>query len=82
LTRYYNADIVIYGLLIAGIWQGTGLVMCIMLAGLRGIDEDIWKAAPGGRYPDLEDLCPRRHPDDAPRLVTTLVLVASGVVKL
>ena len=25
--------------------QGTGLIMVIMLAGLRGIDEDIWKAA-------------------------------------
>src|ERR1041385_1874447 len=41
----YNSDIVIYGILIAGLWQGTGLVMCLMLAGLRGIDEDIWKAA-------------------------------------
>ena len=41
----YNADIVIYGVLIAGLWQGTGLVMCLMLAGLRGIDEDIWKAS-------------------------------------
>jgi glucose/mannose transport system permease protein len=41
----YDADLVLYGLLIAGLWQGTGLIMCIMLAGLRGIDEDIWKAA-------------------------------------
>src|SRR6188472_3693355 len=40
----YNADLVLYGLVIAGLWQGTGLVMCLMLAGLRGIDEDIWKA--------------------------------------
>jgi glucose/mannose transport system permease protein len=52
----YDADIVIYGILIAGLWQGTGLIMCIMLAGLRGIDEDIWKAA---LY---------YHPDDAARL--------------
>ena len=29
----YNADIVIYGILIAGLWQGTGLIMCLMLAG-------------------------------------------------
>jgi len=40
-----NPDTVLYGLLIAGLWQGTGFVMCLMLAGLRGIDEDIWKAA-------------------------------------
>ncbi len=31
----YNPNIVMYGLLIAGLWQGTGLIMCIMLAGLR-----------------------------------------------
>ena len=29
-----NPQIVMYGLLIAGLWQGTGLVMCLMLAGL------------------------------------------------
>ena len=40
-----DPDTVMFGLLIAGLWQGTGLIMCIMLAGLRGIDEDIWKAA-------------------------------------
>ena len=40
-----NPDIVMIGLLIAGLWQGTGLIMVIMLAGLRGIDEDIWKAS-------------------------------------
>ncbi|MYH58707.1 MAG: sugar ABC transporter permease, partial [Boseongicola sp. SB0675_bin_26] len=41
----YNQDIVIYGILIAGLWQGTGLIMVLMLAGLRGIDPEIWKAA-------------------------------------
>ena len=40
-----NPDIVMFGLLIAGLWQGTGLIMVIMLAGLRGIDDEIWKAA-------------------------------------
>jgi glucose/mannose transport system permease protein len=35
----------IYTLVIAGVWHAAGLVMAIMLAGLRGIDDDIWKAA-------------------------------------
>ena len=35
----YNSDIVIYGVLIAALWQGTGLVMCLMLAGMRGNDK-------------------------------------------
>jgi glucose/mannose transport system permease protein len=38
-------DAVIYTLVIAGVWHAAGLVMAIMLAGLRGIDDDIWKAA-------------------------------------
>ena len=40
-----RADTVLYCLVIAGVWHAAGLVMAIMLAGLRGIDEDIWKAA-------------------------------------
>ncbi|MEY4696809.1 MAG: hypothetical protein RIT14_1237, partial [Pseudomonadota bacterium] len=32
-----SKDTVIYALLIAGLWQGTGFVMVLMLAGLRGI---------------------------------------------
>ena len=40
-----DGSLAIYGVLLAGLWQGTGLVMVIMLAGLRGIDEDIWKAS-------------------------------------
>ena len=36
---------VIYTLVFAAVWHASGLVMAIMLAGLRGIDEDIWKAA-------------------------------------
>ena len=62
----YDADLVIYGVLIAGLWQGTGLIMCLMLAGLRGIDEDIWKAARVDGHTDVENLSVYRHPDDAP----------------
>ncbi len=35
----------IYGLVVAGIWQGSGVTMAILLAGLRGIDAEIWRAA-------------------------------------
>ena len=63
----YNSEIVIYGILIAALWQGTGLVMCLMLAGLRGIDEDIWKAARVDGIPMWEDLHLHRDPHDARR---------------
>ncbi len=35
----------IFGLVVAGIWQGSGVTMAILLAGLRGIDTEIWRAA-------------------------------------
>ncbi|MCB1487776.1 MAG: sugar ABC transporter permease [Bauldia sp.] len=40
-----DPETAIYGLVIGGIWQGSGVTMAILLAGLRGIDSEIWKAA-------------------------------------
>ena len=78
----YNADIVIYGILIAGLWQGTGLVMCLMLAGLRGIDEDIWKAARVDGIPMWRTYLFIIIPMMRPVFITTLVIIASGIVKV
>ena len=78
----YNADLVIYGILIAGLWQGTGLVMCLMLAGLRGIDEDIWKATRIDGIPMWKTYLFVVIPMMRPVFITTLVLITSGIVKL
>jgi glucose/mannose transport system permease protein len=78
----YNADIVIYGILIAGLWQGTGLIMCLMLAGLRGIDEDIWKAARVDGIPMWKTYLFVVIPMMRPVFITTLVLITAGIVKL
>lgn len=40
-----NKDFVIYTVVIAGVWQASGFVMAMFLAGLRGIDGEIMKAA-------------------------------------
>ncbi|OMP68901.1 ABC transporter permease, partial [Agrobacterium tumefaciens] len=40
-----NADMAIYTVVIAGVWQASGFVMAMFLAGLRGIDGEIIKAA-------------------------------------
>ena len=40
-----NEDMAIYTLVIAGVWQASGFVMAMFLAGLRGIDQDVIKAA-------------------------------------
>ena len=78
----YDKDIVIYGILIAGLWQGTGLVMCLMLAGLRGIDEDIWKAARVDGIPVWKTYVYVVIPMMRPVFVTTLVIIASGIVRI
>lgn len=78
----YNPDIVIYGILIAGLWQGTGLVMCLMLAGLRGIDEDIWKAARVDGIPMWRTYIFVVIPMMRAVFITTLVIIASGIVKV
>ena len=40
-----NSDMAIYTVVIAGVWQSSGFVMALFLAGLRGIDDSIMKAA-------------------------------------
>ncbi|MGL4310109.1 MAG: carbohydrate ABC transporter permease [Paracoccaceae bacterium] len=77
-----NPDTVLYGLLIAGLWQGTGFVMCLMLAGLRGIDEDIWKAARVDGISTWKTYLVVIIPMMRPVFITTLVLVAAGIIKL
>jgi glucose/mannose transport system permease protein len=78
----YDSTIVIYGILIAALWQGTGLVMCLMLAGLRGIDEDIWKAARVDGIPMWKTYLFIIIPMMRPVLITTLVIIAAGIVKV
>ena len=40
-----NPEMSIYTVVIAGVWQSSGFVMAMFLAGLRGIDDSIIKAA-------------------------------------
>jgi glucose/mannose transport system permease protein len=40
-----NPDRAIYTVVLAGVWQSAGFVMALFLAGLRGIDDSIIKAA-------------------------------------
>lgn len=40
-----NPDKVVYCLVIAAVWQASGFIMALFLAGLRGVDGDLIKAA-------------------------------------
>ena len=78
----YNMDIVIYGILAAGLWQGTGFIMCLMLAGLRGIDQEIWKAARIDGIPMWKTYIQIVIPMMRPVFITTLVIIAAGIIKV
>jgi glucose/mannose transport system permease protein len=75
-------DIVIYGILAAGLWQGTGFIMCLMLAGLRGIDQEIWKAARIDGIPMWKTYIQIVIPMMRPVFITTLVIIAAGIIKV
>lgn len=77
-----HRDTVIYALLIAGIWQGTGFVMALMLAGLRSVDDEIWKASRVDGIPKWKTYIFVVIPMMRGVFVTTLVIIASGIVRL
>lgn len=79
LTR---ADTAIYVVAFCGVWQASGLVMAIMLAGLRGIDGDLVNAA---KVEGISTYRFYRHiaiPLLTPMFATALVLLSVGGVKV
>ncbi|MCD7060867.1 carbohydrate ABC transporter permease [Pelagibacterium xiamenense] len=77
-----RGDMVLYALLIAGLWQGTGFVMVLMLAGLRSIDDEIWKAARVDGIPAWRTYLFIVLPMMRGVFVTAVVLVGAGIVRL
>jgi glucose/mannose transport system permease protein len=75
-------DRVIYTLVIAAIWHASGLVMAIMLAGLRGIDREIWNAARVDGLPIWRVFVFIIIPMMRGSFATAFVLLATSVVKL
>jgi len=77
-----DPDKAIYAVVIAAVWQASGLVMALMLAGLRGIDDEIWKAARLDGIPRWRVYAQIVLPMLAPTVATVFVLLATGVVKV
>ena len=77
-----NREMSIYAVVIAGLWQGTGVVMALMLAGLRGIDDEIWRASRIDGIPKWRTYVQIVLPMMRPVLITTFVIVASGAVRI
>ena len=77
-----DQDMVMYTIVIATVWQAAGLVMAMFLAGLRGIDGDIWKAARVDGIPVWRVYLSIILPMLGPSIATVLVLLSTAVIKL
>lgn len=77
-----SQDKVIYTLVIAAVWQASGLVVAVLLAGLRGIDEALWNAARIDGVPRWRYTLSVVLPQLGPAFGTAFVLLAVGVVKV
>lgn len=77
-----DQDMVMYTIVIATVWQASGLVMALMLAGLRGIDDEIWKAARIDGIPAWRVYVSIVLPMLGPSVATVFMLLATAVVKL
>ncbi len=77
-----DQDKVIYTLVIATVWQASGLVMALMLAALRGVEEDIWKATRVDGIPPWRVYLHIVLPMATPMLATVFVLLFTAGVKV
>lgn len=74
-------DRAIFVLVLAAVWQGSGLVMAILLAGLRGVDEDLWKATKVDGIAKWRVYTSIILPIIAPMAATATILLSVSVVK-
>ena len=77
-----DQDMVIYTIVLATVWQASGLVMALMLAGLRGIDDEIWKAARLDGIPTWRVYVSIVIPMMAPTIATVFLLLSTAAIKL
>jgi len=76
-----SSKTVMYGIILGSVWQSTGFYMALMLAGLRGINVEIWQAARLDGAPFwrlyLEVIIPMMKLT----FLTAVLLLSIGVVK-
>lgn len=77
-----DPDRAIYTVVVAGTWQAAGLVMALMLAALRGVDDELWKAARVDGIPTWRVYTSIVLPSVGPTVATVFVLLATAAVKV
>lgn len=77
-----DPDFAIYVLVLAGVWQASGLVMAILLAGLRSVDTELWKAARIDGVSTWRYYTKIAIPLLRPMVITAVVLLSIGGIKV
>jgi len=77
-----DQDKALYTIVLATVWQASGLVMALLLSGLRGIDDELWKAARIDGIPVWRVYASIVLPLLWPALSTALILLFALVIKL
>jgi glucose/mannose transport system permease protein len=72
---------VMYGIILGVVWQSTGFYMALMLAGLRGINIEIWQAARLDGVPFWRLYFEVIIPMMKLTFITAILLLSIGVVK-
>ena len=76
-----NPDMAIYTVVIAGVWQASGFVMALFLAGLRSVDQEIIKAAQVDGIPTWRIYSAIIIPSMAPVFLSAFIVLAHLAIK-
>ena len=76
-----DANTALFGMIVATVWNGVGVTMAILLAGLRGVDEEIWKAAKVDGIPAWRTYVSIIIPMMRGAVATALILLTVGAVR-
>lgn len=76
-----NPDFAIYTVVIAGVWQASGFVMALFLAGLRSVDQEIIKAAQVDGIPTVKIYTAIIIPSMTPVFLSAFIVLAHLAIK-
>jgi len=76
-----NPDFAIYTVIIAGVWQASGFVMALFLAGLRSVDQEIIKAAQVDGIPTARIYSAIILPSMAPIFLSAFIVLSHLAIK-
>ena len=76
-----NPDMAIYTVVLAGVWQSSGFVIALFLAGLRSVDEEIIKAAQVDGIPTWRIYSAIIIPSMAPIFLSAFIVLSHLAIK-